>query len=108
MERVMAGFRLYKAVEIALLGTGIALPLAFPRREGPYAAGIGLLVQAGLMLTLGVGAPAALGAEGHGAEAQRGDAQAAAAEQRVVGQAAEPRIWSVPRGTPWRPCRPAR
>ncbi len=52
MERVMAGFRLYKAVEIALLAAGIALCLAFPRREGWYAAGIGLLVQAALMLVL--------------------------------------------------------
>jgi hypothetical protein len=33
MERVMAGFRLYKTVEIALLAAGIALCLAFPRRE---------------------------------------------------------------------------
>jgi hypothetical protein len=52
MERVMGGFRLYKAVEIALLAAGIGLALAFPRREGPYAAGIGLLVQAALMLVL--------------------------------------------------------
>jgi hypothetical protein len=52
MRRVMAGFRLYKAVEIALLAAGIALALAFPRREGPYAAGIGLVVQAALMLVL--------------------------------------------------------
>lgn len=52
MERVMAGFRLYKAVEIALLAAGIGLALAFPRREGWYAAGIGLLLQAALMLVL--------------------------------------------------------
>jgi hypothetical protein len=52
MERVMAGFRLYKAVEIALLAAGIGLSLAFPRHEGWYAAGIGLLLQAALMLIL--------------------------------------------------------
>lgn len=52
MERVMAAFRLYKAVEIALLATGVALVLAFPRREGLYAAGIGLVLQAALMLVL--------------------------------------------------------
>ncbi len=52
MERVMGGFRLYKAVEIALLAAGIGLALAFPRRQGPHAAGIGLLIQAALMLVL--------------------------------------------------------
>ena len=52
MDRVMAGFRLYKAVEIALLAAGIGLALAFPRREGWYAAGIGLLAQASLILVL--------------------------------------------------------
>ena len=52
MDRVMAGFRLYKALEIALMATGVALALAFPRRDGPYAVGIGLLSQAALMLVL--------------------------------------------------------
>ncbi len=52
MDRVMAGFRLYKGAEIALLATGVALALAFPRREGLHAAGIGLVLQAALMLVL--------------------------------------------------------
>jgi len=42
----------YQAVEIALLAAGIGLCPAFPRRQGWYAAGIGLLVQAALMLVL--------------------------------------------------------
>lgn len=50
MEKVMASFRLYKAIEIALLAAGIGLCLAFPRREAIYAAGIGLIVQPAAML----------------------------------------------------------
>jgi hypothetical protein len=52
MERVMAGFRLYKALEMALLAAGIGLCLTFRRQEALYAAGIGLVIQSALMLVL--------------------------------------------------------
>lgn len=52
MEKVMSGFRLYKAVEIALLAAGIGLALLFPSRDVLYSAGIGLVAQAALMLVL--------------------------------------------------------
>ena len=52
MARVMASFRRYKAAEVALLAAGIALTYAFPRREGWYAAGVGLVAQAAFMLVL--------------------------------------------------------
>jgi hypothetical protein len=52
MERVMAGFRLYKALEIALLAAGLAPCLTFRRQEALYAAGVGLVIQSALMLVL--------------------------------------------------------
>jgi hypothetical protein len=39
-------------VEIVLLAAGIAMTFAFRRREQLYAAGIGLLLQASVMLVL--------------------------------------------------------
>ena len=52
MNQVMANFRAYKAIEIAVLLVGITLALAFPHRPGLYAAGIGCIIQGALMLVL--------------------------------------------------------
>ena len=52
MEKVMAGFRTYKAVEVALLAAGIALALLFPGRQALLAAGVGLIIQPAFMLVL--------------------------------------------------------
>jgi hypothetical protein len=52
MDRVMSGFRLYKAVEVALLLAGVALTVLFPHRQGLYAIGTGLVMQPAFMLVL--------------------------------------------------------
>jgi len=52
MAKVMAGFRRYKAAEVALLAVGIALTCAFPRRDAWYAVGVGLVAQPAFMLLL--------------------------------------------------------
>lgn len=52
MEKVMRAFATYKVAEIVLFAVGVALTYAFRRREGLYAAGIGLIIQSGIMLTL--------------------------------------------------------
>jgi hypothetical protein len=50
MEKVMAGFRTYKVVEIAIFALGVALSYAFARRPMAYSAGIGCILQASAML----------------------------------------------------------
>jgi hypothetical protein len=50
MEKVATNFTIYKGIEIALLAAGIALTFAFRQREQLYGAGIGLILQASLML----------------------------------------------------------
>jgi hypothetical protein len=52
MEGVMRNFELYKLVEIALLLVGVALTYAFRRKEMVYGVGVGLVMQASLMLVL--------------------------------------------------------
>jgi len=52
MEKVMAAFRLYKAIEIVVLVAGIVLVLAFPPGVSLYAAGVGCIIQGSLMLVL--------------------------------------------------------
>jgi len=52
MDRVMTGFRNYKAIEVALLAAGIALTFLFPQRQSLYAAGVGLVLQPAFMLVL--------------------------------------------------------
>ena len=52
MEVVMRNFELYKLVEIALLLVGVALTYAFRRKEVVYGVGVGLVMQASLMLVL--------------------------------------------------------
>jgi hypothetical protein len=52
MARVMANFRVYKIVEIAVLVAGIGLALAFAHGRALHATGIGCLIQGALMLTL--------------------------------------------------------
>jgi len=52
MEVVMRNFALYKGVEIALLLVGVALTYAFRQKELVYGIGVGLVMQASLMLVL--------------------------------------------------------
>ena len=52
MEVVMRNFQLYKALEVALLLTGVALTVFFRRKELVYGIGVGLVIQASLMLVL--------------------------------------------------------
>jgi hypothetical protein len=52
MEKVMAGFRAYKAVEVAIIALGVALALLFPYGSALHAAGAGCLAQGALMLVL--------------------------------------------------------
>jgi hypothetical protein len=52
METVMRNFTLYKVVELVLLLTGVALTVAFRRKELVYGIGVGLVMQASLMLVL--------------------------------------------------------
>lgn len=52
MDKVMTNFTVYKTVEIALLALGIALTFLYRGRDFPYSAGIGLILQASLMLVL--------------------------------------------------------
>lgn len=50
MKKVSANFRLYKGIEIALLVVAIGLTYLFSRNERLYGAGVGLILQASLML----------------------------------------------------------
>jgi hypothetical protein len=52
MEVVMRNFTLYKGIEIALLLVGVALTYAFRQKELVYGIGVGLVMQASLMLVL--------------------------------------------------------
>jgi hypothetical protein len=52
MARVMASFRVYKAIELALLTAGITLAMLFPRHHPLYAAGLGCVLQGSAMLVL--------------------------------------------------------
>jgi hypothetical protein len=52
MKKVSANFELYKGIEIALLAVGIVLTYLFSHRLRLYGAGIGLILQASLMLVL--------------------------------------------------------
>lgn len=54
METVQRNFAIYKWAEIALLFIGVAMIVLLRRRELLYGVGLGLLIQAGLMLTLDV------------------------------------------------------
>lgn len=50
MRRVLASFRVYKVAEIAILTAGLTLMMLFSRRTPLNAAGLGLLVQASVLL----------------------------------------------------------
>lgn len=50
MEKVRRSFRIYKAIEIALLAAGLAGALFLKDRAAIHAASVGLALQAGLML----------------------------------------------------------
>lgn len=52
MDKVSAGFRLYKGIEIALIVAGAVMIAGFRRRQALLAAGIGLVLQASIMLVL--------------------------------------------------------
>jgi hypothetical protein len=52
MEVVMRNFALYKGIELALLLVGVALTYAFRQKELVYGIGVGLVMQASLMLVL--------------------------------------------------------
>jgi hypothetical protein len=52
MEAVMRNFQLYKVIEVVLLLTGVALTIFFRRKELVYGIGLGLVIQASLMLVL--------------------------------------------------------
>jgi archaellum biogenesis protein FlaJ (TadC family) len=52
MDAVMKNFKIYKAIEIALLLGGIILTFAFSKKDFLYAMGIGLIIQPAIMLLL--------------------------------------------------------
>jgi hypothetical protein len=52
MKKISASFELYKGIEIALLAAGIVLTYLFARRLSLYGVGVGLILQASLMLIL--------------------------------------------------------
>jgi hypothetical protein len=50
MGRVIASFRIYKVAETVVLTTGLTLMMLFPRHTPLYAAGLGCLLQASVLL----------------------------------------------------------
>lgn len=52
MEKVSSSFTTYKFIEIALLAAGIAMTFLFRGRDLPYSIGVGLILQASVMLVL--------------------------------------------------------
>ena len=52
MAAVMRSFKVYKAVEVAILAAGVLLALIFPYGSALHAAGAGCLLQGGLTLVL--------------------------------------------------------
>ncbi len=51
MEKVMRSFVVYKVIELVVLALGLALTFFFKRNAFAYFAGVGCVLQAGLMLT---------------------------------------------------------
>jgi hypothetical protein len=52
MRRVLASFRVYKVAEIVVLTAALTLMMLFPRHTPLYAAGLGCLLQASVLLVL--------------------------------------------------------
>jgi hypothetical protein len=52
MRRVIGSFRIYKVVETVVLTAGLTLMMLFPRHTPLYAAGLGCLLQASVLLVL--------------------------------------------------------
>jgi len=52
MRRVLASFRVYRVAEIVVLTAGLTLMMLFPRHTPLYAAGLGCLLQASVLLVL--------------------------------------------------------
>lgn len=50
MESVMSGLRIYKIIEAATIVAGLAMLAAYRKRSAVAAAGVGLVVQASLLL----------------------------------------------------------
>ena len=52
LRRVIASFRIYKVAETVVLTAGLTLMMLFPRHTLLYAAGLGCLLQASVLLVL--------------------------------------------------------
>ena len=52
LRRVIASFRLYKVAETVVLTAGLTLMMLFPRHTVLYAAGLGCLLQASVLVVL--------------------------------------------------------
>jgi len=52
IRRVIASFRIFKVAETVVLTAGLTLMMLFPRHTPLYAAGLGCLVQASVLLVL--------------------------------------------------------
>ncbi|MGH8453139.1 MAG: hypothetical protein ACRES4_01445 [Nevskiales bacterium] len=52
MQVVMRNFKIYKTLEIVLLAAGLLMTFGFRNSDALYAAGIGLIIQAGITLVL--------------------------------------------------------
>ena len=52
MRRVLSSFRVYKVAETVVLTAGLTLMMLFPRHTVLYAAGLGCLLQASVLLVL--------------------------------------------------------
>jgi hypothetical protein len=52
MSRVMWSFQVYGLIELLLIAAGVALAALQPGRQSLYAIGVGLVIQASLMLVL--------------------------------------------------------
>lgn len=52
MRRVLTSFRVYRAIELAVLTAGLTLVMLFPRHHRAYAVGLGCALQASALLVL--------------------------------------------------------
>jgi hypothetical protein len=52
LRRVIGSFRIFKAAETVVLTAGLTLMMLFPRHTPLYAAGLGCLIQASVLLVL--------------------------------------------------------
>ena len=52
MARVLWSFRVYGLIEVVLIAAGVLVTARFPGQQSLYAIGVGLVIQASLMLVL--------------------------------------------------------